>query len=563
MPLPRLRWPLVVLLCSIGLTALAAIEAQRAARGQQQVARRALREYASFAAWAYATRISDTLGMIQREALGAVNHGDNLHTSDRVPVARELAHYLPFDDECGCHRPRLGPSPQAFFAMRIGEKYLDAAVNTHANPNEGWEVDRPMAVAMPIPVEFQFSPAERQWLIDTLTRRIRYLGEVDHGFTLMVGQVAGGSEIINYTLMPTAAGDTMVYGARYSPQSFALILGGVLDGTGLLPATFTEGRRNRDILAVRVRDQDGNRIFESAPGVRSDLDAHVELSSRAGRLFVDAWIRPELAENLVIGGLPASRLPFLFGLLGLAAAMSIVAVTQIKREGELSQLRSGFVSSVSHQLRTPVAQIRLYLDTLRFGRAKDETAREWSIGHIERETTRLSHLVENVLRFSTIGGDESTHAVPTNIGSEAATIVDEFRPLAVSKKVNIEVSTDELPVAPLKPDALRHVLLNLLDNAVKYGPAGQTVRVRVTTTPTFVELAVEDEGPGVAPSERERIWRAFTRGERGAETGGSGIGLSVVREVAQVHGGTARVESAPSGGARFVVSFPLTVSAPT
>jgi signal transduction histidine kinase len=562
-PLPRLRWPLVVLLCSIGLTALAAIEAQRAVRSQQRVAQRALREYASFAAWAYASRLSDTLGLVQREALGAVNHGDNLHTSEQIPPASDLAHYLPWSDRCSCHRPKIGPNPQAFFAIKIGEKKLDAAVNTHTNPAEGWEVDRPMAVAMPIPAEFQFTANEQRWLLDTLTRRVRYLGESDHGYTLVVGQIDGGSEIVTYTLMPTSAGDTMVYGARYSHQSFALMLGGVLDATGLLPATFTDGRRNRDILAVRVRDQAGNRVFESAPGVRSELDAHVELPARAGRLFVDAWIRPELAENLIIGGLPASRLPFLLGLLGLAAALSIVAVTQLRREGELSQLRTGFVSSVSHQLRTPVAQIRLYLDTLRFGRAEGEAAREWSIGHIERETTRLSHLVENVLRFSTIGGDDTTLAVPTNAGAEAHAIVEEFRPLAASKKATIEVIAADTPVVPLKPDALRHVLLNLLDNAVKYGPIGQTVRVRVSSTPTFVELAVEDEGPGVVPSERERIWRAFVRGERGSETGGSGIGLSVVREIAQHHGGTARVESSPSGGARFVVSFPLNLATTT
>ncbi|HEY9229382.1 MAG TPA: hypothetical protein VIP11_22225, partial [Gemmatimonadaceae bacterium] len=202
MPLPRLRWPLVVLLASIGLTALAAIEAQRTVRSQQGVARRALREYASFAAWSYAQRLSDTIAMVQRELLGAVNHGDNLHTSHNVPPARNLAHYLPFSDQCMCHRPRLGPNPEAFFAIKIGQSDLDAAVNTHPNPSEGWEVDRPLSMAMPMPAEMQYTAAERRWLVDSLTRRIRRLGVIDRGFTLVVGHLENAPRIINYTLMP-------------------------------------------------------------------------------------------------------------------------------------------------------------------------------------------------------------------------------------------------------------------------------------------------------------------------------------------------------------------------
>src|SRR5262249_23977604 len=155
----------------------------------------------------------------------------------------------------------------------------------------------------------------------------------------------------------------------------------------------------------------------------------------------------------------------------------IVAVTQLKRDGELAAERAGFVSSVSHQLRTPVAQIRLYLDTLRLGRAESAEQREWSLGHIERETTRLSHLVENVLRFSTIGGEDPTHRGLTNVGDEVVKIAEEFRPLAASRKASIEVIATDAPPVPLKPDALRHIVLNLLDNAVKYGPIGQTVRV--------------------------------------------------------------------------------------
>ena len=97
-----------------------AIEAQRALRSQRDVARRALREYASFAAWSYAQRLVDTLNMLEREVIGAVNHGDGMHTNPKVPPARELAHNLPWDNQCMCHRARTGPNPDQFFAIKLG-----------------------------------------------------------------------------------------------------------------------------------------------------------------------------------------------------------------------------------------------------------------------------------------------------------------------------------------------------------------------------------------------------------------------------------------------------------
>ncbi|MDB4874789.1 MAG: ATP-binding region ATPase domain protein [Gemmatimonadetes bacterium] len=555
----RFRWPLFVLLASIGLTAIAAMEAQRTVRSQRTVAERALREYASFAAWSYAQHLVDTLNLIERESVGAVNHGMNMHTNPEVPAARELAHYLPMNEECMCHRALSGVNPDAFFAIKIGSNAFDVGVNTHPDAADGWEVDRPLAMSMSMPASLDrtYDPLERRWLLDSLTRRVRRLGEPDHGFTLVVGHVANQPRFFAYTLMPTSWGDTMVYGARYSNATFVRVLEGVLDGSGLLPATFTEGRRNRDVVAVRIRDRAGNTLFDSAPGVTSPLDAHVDLPARAGLLGVDAVIRPELAGALLIGGLPASRLPFLFGLLGLAAALSIVAVMQLRREGELAHLRGDFVSSVSHELRTPVAQIRLYLETLQLGRASTDKQRAWSLAHIERETTRLAHLVENVLRFSSLGRDDPTLREPTDVTAEVSRIVDEYRPLAASRRATMCVTAEPTPSMSLRPDALRHIVLNLVDNAVKYGPAGQTVRVGVGTRANDVVITVDDQGPGVARADRDRIWRAFTRGRAAQSNGGSGIGLTIVREVAEAHGGSARVEESAGGGARFVVALPV------
>ena len=554
----RFRIPLAVLLASIGLTALAVVDAQRAVRSQQAVTQRALREYATFAAWSYAQHLNEVLTQLLRESLGAVNHGDDMHTSPRVPTARELAHYLPWDVICQCHRARSGPNPSTFFALKIGDERLDVGLNTHSDPMHGWEVDRPMPEPLAMGFAGGYSRAEKKWLVDTLTRRIRRAGQPDHGYTLVVGETAEGPLLAAYTLMPTSWGDTMVYGARYSTKALSGMLSDVLDGNGLLPSTFTAGRRNRDVLAIRVRDRGGNTIFDSAPGLTSPLEAHIDLPGRAGALGIDAIIRPEVAGSLIIGGEAPSRLPILLGVLGLAAALAVVAVAQLRREGDLARLRADFVSSVSHELRTPLAQIKLYVETLRLGRVKTDAERDWSLGHIDRETTRLHYLVENVLRFSRHGRADATSAIPQNIGEEVERVVDDFRPLAASRRARIVTHIDARPTLAMRPEALRHLLLNLLDNAVKYGPNEQTVRVSLAQRDGEVLLSVADEGPGVPAREREAIWTPFARGTAAKAKGGSGIGLTIVRDVVDQHGGRCWVEPAsPAGGARFVVALPL------
>jgi signal transduction histidine kinase len=236
--------------------------------------------------------------------------------------------------------------------------------------------------------------------------------------------------------------------------------------------------------------------------------------------------------------------------------MSVIAVMQIRRESELAEMRADFVANVSHELRTPLAQIRLYLETLRLGRASTAAQRDWSLNHIERESTRLGYLVENVLRFSRVGRVEAPPMTVVNVADEVTRIATEFRPLAVTRRAEIVVETQDTPPIQLRPDALQRIVVNLLDNAVKYGPAGQTVRVKVEMIPGKIRIAVSDEGEGVRESERESIWRAFARGAGANVAPGSGIGLTIVRDVATQHGGRAWVEVAPNGGALFVVTLP-------
>jgi signal transduction histidine kinase len=188
--------------------------------------------------------------------------------------------------------------------------------------------------------------------------------------------------------------------------------------------------------------------------------------------------------------------------------------------------------------------------------------RDWSLRHIDRETTRLGNLVENVLRFSRLGRSDSSPSEAIDIADEVERIVDEFRPLAASRKAAIDLSADDHSLVKIRPEAARHVVVNLLDNAVKYGPVSQTVRVHVALRNERAIISVSDEGKGVPRHERENIWKAFARASTPTAAAGSGIGLTIVRDVVRQNGGEAWVEDAQSGGAKFVVSLPAAGRAP-
>jgi signal transduction histidine kinase len=384
-------------------------------------------------------------------------------------------------------------------------------------------------------------------------------------FLLVAAEHEGRTRFLAYTLMPTVRGDTIVYGAEYSRDAVAQMLAEVLYERPLLPATLTQGKATADFVQLEVRDARGSPVFHSRGVEPWMLDAADTLPRSLGGLLVRAQVRPATANALIIGGLPRSRLPFLMALLALAGALSVVAIGQVRRDVELARLRGDFVSSVSHDLRTPLAQMRLYLETLRLGRFRTEEQRMASIAHVERETARLSQLVERVLRFNAQGRVDDGARVPVDATAEVQQVVEEFAPLAQPRHVRLVTDVPRnaaVPPLALAPDALRHVLLNLLDNAVKYGPAGQTVRVQVAPVGHEVHITVSDEGPGVPPDEREQVWAPFRRGRGHASVAGSGIGLSIVRDVATRHGGRAWVEGAKdadgnAAGARFVVALPI------
>ncbi|NIP58054.1 MAG: hypothetical protein GWM92_07345 [Gemmatimonadetes bacterium] len=284
-------------------------------------------------------------------------------------------------------------------------------------------------------------------------------------------------------------------------------------------------------------------------------------------LGVRVILRSEVADQLVAGGIPGSRLPQAALLLVLAAGLVAATLVEIRRSMALIRVRERFVADVSHELRTPLQQILIFAQLLRMGELGDEGERSKALEVVETETLRLIRLVERVLTFARPEEAESqpSDPPPVSLPRLVEETVAAFRPLAKTENAEVRIRNSRDPIlARVPPEAFRQVLLNLLENAVRYGPPEQEVTVGLARDAGSAVLTVDDQGPGVPAGERDQIWEPFYRlaREGSAVRSGSGIGLAIVRRVVTELGGAASVEEAPGGGARFVTSFPLADSDP-
>jgi signal transduction histidine kinase len=357
-----------------------------------------------------------------------------------------------------------------------------------------------------------------------------------------------------------------LYGYVMDPKPFlapvfAEIRGEQGTASSLLPEALIHDFPIDSILSISVTTANGKEVYRSPGWVAQTYSSASTVEPNYGRLKMRVSLNKAFAPQLVVGGLPDSRLPILVALFVLAAGLLTVAVMQLRRQQQLARLRTEFVSGVSHELRTPLAQIRWFAELLHLGRLRTDDERERSAGIIDQEARRLTYLVENVLNFSR--AEKGTNRVspePAEIDREVQESLDLFAPLARARGMTIRATLGINALMRVDRNALRQILLNLLDNAAKYGPSGQTITVGSQIVGDRARIWVEDEGPGIPRDDRVRVWEPYIRLNRDAEssTGGSGIGLSVVRELVLLHGGRTRVESSPGGGARIVVELPLT-----
>jgi signal transduction histidine kinase len=350
----------------------------------------------------------------------------------------------------------------------------------------------------------------------------------------------------------------------------AAVAGFVVDGPffreKLLPAVIQKslpeyfpGESAKD-LEVLVKDGQGRLVF----GTEHGSQPGEVVTSRFPFVFTDWSLilhnhrsTPEhfASVNFAIN---AGLLLLLGGALVVSLGLALRAADRMMR---LSTMKTDFVSNVSHELRTPLASIRVFAELLRLGRVQTpEKVREYG-EYIERESRRLSRLIENILDFSRIESGRKTYTfAPTDVRQVVEGVLQSFDVHLRHHgfTVRLEAPDRPLPEVLADADALGQAVHNLLDNAVKFSGEARGVEVILGGGTGEVTIAVRDRGVGIPRDEQAKIFDRFHRVSTGLvhEVKGSGLGLSLVQHIVTVHGGRVTVESEPGRGSTFTLHLP-------
>lgn len=347
-----------------------------------------------------------------------------------------------------------------------------------------------------------------------------------------------------------ASGDTaMVYAVKYAPFDAPVAVYGLVTCTRSLTAILNsaDGRRPADslvsVMAVIGRDT----LIAGASGNTHRLAttdvAGIQLSA------YPAFIQP--LSGIVIERDAVS--PVVLALMLFATlALASTAIVQLIRDRRTVQRQAELITALSHELRTPLAQILLYSETLALDRVKGDDAKRAAAQRIVNEASGLADTVNTVL---SLGKPERVNDAVTPVEPVIEAAISGVRALSDARaRVAVEVAGS--PRVRLSQSALLQALTNLLDNALKFGPVGQTVRVSAASTAGVVRITVQDEGPGIPAEQRDRIWSKYFRINDTEEYPGAGLGLWIVRDIALKAGGNVRADQPEGGGACMVLELP-------
>jgi two-component system OmpR family sensor kinase len=229
----------------------------------------------------------------------------------------------------------------------------------------------------------------------------------------------------------------------------------------------------------------------------------------------------------------------------------------------LGRLESSFetqqrlVADVSHELRTPLTTIQGNVDLLRRGAADDPAMRNEALAAIGNETARMRRLVNDLLLLAQADAGLQLHLQPVELDTLILDVYRQGQVIAQNTGVHVRLGAEDQAVVLGDADRLRQLLLNLVDNAIKYTPSGGDVTLTLKRQAGWVQIVVEDTGAGIAPEDLPHIFDRFYRADRSrTRPGGAGLGLAIAKWVAEAHGGQLEVESRPGAGTIFTLYLP-------
>jgi len=339
-----------------------------------------------------------------------------------------------------------------------------------------------------------------------------------------------------------------------------LIWSGTPDGRRVLvtrPQSFVQMTASDPGVRYAFVDAEGRTLAGSKSGLGRSVIRTAAESELPWTLYVSA------TQPIAEAGLIAQQR---FLVLGLSVMVSFLLLgtyfigRAIRREAEMQRLQSNFVSTVSHEFRSPITSMRQLSEMLAFNRVSSEERRQLYYETLVKETTRLQRLIEGLLNFGRMeAGARQYQFEELDASAIIERVVSEFEPQIVSAGKRIEtMSADARCLIDADPEAISVALRNLLDNAVKYSPDHPTVWVECGLERERVAIRVRDKGLGIAASERKTIFKKFIRGSAAmaANVKGSGVGLAMVRHIVAAHGGEIVVVSELGQGSTFTLLFP-------
>jgi two-component system phosphate regulon sensor histidine kinase PhoR len=246
---------------------------------------------------------------------------------------------------------------------------------------------------------------------------------------------------------------------------------------------------------------------------------------------------------------------------------AVIVLNDVTDIQHLENVRRDFVANVSHELKTPVASIKGFVETLLDGAADDPDDARRFLLIIARQADRLGAIIEDLLSLSRIEQQEGAGSLPMErvpLAMVVGTVIADCLPRARDRDIELVGDCPPGLEADVNAPLLEQALINLVDNAIKFSEPGRRIWISAATdaaatTPPLLSLAVRDEGCGIEAEHLPRLFERFYRIDRGRSRrlGGTGLGLSIVKHIAQAHGGTVAVESQPGVGSEFTLRLPL------